>query len=59
MKSRNGTNEPICGQQWYKHNVLEYLSRDGKHTILDQAEREIGNVYNEGGGVYNLRINGY
>ena len=40
-----------------QYTVLQYVLEMVKHTILDQAEREIGNVYNEGGGgVCNLRI---
>lgn len=40
-----------------EYTLLEYLLEMVKYTILDQAEREIGNVYNEGGGgVCNLRI---
>ena len=47
----------FAGQQWCNNTILEYLLEMVKYTILDQAEREIGNVYEEdGGGVCNLRI---
>ena len=47
----------FAGQQWCNNTILEYLLEMVKYTILDQAEREIGNVYDEdGGGVCNLRI---
>lgn len=40
-----------------QYTLLEYLLEMVKYTVLDQEEREIGNVYNEGGGgVCNIRI---